>query len=304
MEPQANKPEEKKKTNYYFYLSIVLLIVCAFLTWKLISFKNQIEVVTIEKEQLSDDKDQMIAKLENLQKEYDKLSAENTQLTDMFNAEKEHVEKLLAQIKKSEGSAAKFKNQVLALESRLKEYEEQIEELKKQNKELIAENFNIKTSLDSAIVQNKDLSSKNEDLTDKVAKGSVLTTYDINAGGIVTKTKGKEIPTKKPKKADKIRVCFTIGENAIVAAGPKTVYLRISDPSGNVLSAGTGDEYSFEHQGKKIQFTAREQVNYQNAAQDICLYWTKTAEFSAGTYYVDIFADGNVIGSTTFAFEK
>ncbi len=301
---QTNSSDFRKKPNYFMYLSIVLFIACALLTWKVISFKQQINVVTTERDSLSTEKDQLVTKLENLKKQYDQLSKDNAQLTDMFNQEKEHVEKLLAKVKNAQGSVTKYKNQIKSMEGRLKEYEQQIEDLKKQNKDLTAENFHIKTVLDSTSTENKTLATHNQQLTETVNKGSALTTYDINTDGIVVKAKGKEIPTKKSKKAEKLRVCFTIGENAITPAGSKTVYLRIADPSGTILATGSGEEYSFDFQGKKLQYSAKEQVTYNNKAQDLCIYWVKAKDFVPGTYTVDLFADGNVIGTSTFTLEK
>jgi cell division protein FtsB len=301
METSDSSP--KRKSNIWMIIAILLFIVCGILAGFLISSSNKVTVLTTEKQGLTDEKTQMISKLEKLQKEYDKLSEDNKGLNDMFEKEKAHVEELLNKIKAAQGSVQKYKGQVAALESRLKEYEQQIEQLKSQNKDLVAENFNIKTSLDSAVTENKTLKDENTGLEDKVSKGSVLNTYDLNAGGIKISGK-KEIPTVKSKRAEKIRVCFTIGENAIASSGQKDVYIRIADPSGKILCKGTGDEYSFEFQGKKIQYSIKESINYQNKALDLCLYWVKSADFAVGNYIVDIFTDGESIGTATFTFEK
>jgi len=286
------------------YLSILLLIACGILTWKVISFSKTVKQQSDTIVSVTEEKDQTIAKLENMKKEYEQLAKDNEQLSDMFNEEKAQVEKLLQKIKNSEGSVAKYKNQVASMETRLKEYEQQIEDLKNQNKELVAENFHIKTVLDSTSEENKQLSSENTSLTETVNKGAALTTYDINSDGIFIRNKVKEIPTQRTKKVEKIRVCFTIGENAIASAGSKNVYARIAEPNGDILIQGTGDEYSFDYDGKKLQYSAKEQIAYNNKPVDVCLYWNKSKELTPGTYTVDIFAENNVIGTTTFKLEK
>lgn len=296
--------ETKKKPNFFMYLSILLLLVCAILTWKVISFHKTITTQNDTIVQVNEEKTQLISKLENLKKEYEQLSKDNEQLSTMFNEEKAHVEKLLEKIKKSEGSVAKYKNQVSSMETRLKEYEQQIEELKQQNKQLVKENFHIKTALDSTTTENTQLTSTNKELNETVSKGSTLTTYDINADGIFIRNKVKEIPTQRTKRVEKIRVCFTIGENAIATPGNKTVYLRVAEPNGNILMQGEGDEYSFEYNGKKLQYSGKEQVAYNNKPVDVCIYWNKNKELTPGTYTVDIFADNNAIGTSTFLLEK
>jgi hypothetical protein len=301
---ENNINEGAKKPNIFLYISIVLFIACIILTWQVISLKSQKTELTTEKDSLTTEKQQLIGQLENLKKQYDQLSTDNKQLTEMFAAEKQHVEELLAKVKNSQGSVSKYKKQVSSMEGRLKEYEQQIEELKQQNKELTAENFHIKTVLDSTSTENKTLTVAKSELEETVAKGTVLHSYDINADGIILKAKGKEVPTKKVKRIEKIRVCFTIGENSIAAAGVKEIYLRIADPAGNILSQGEGEEYSFDAEGKKLQFSAKDQINYNNKATDLCIYWSKTKDFVPGTYTVDIFAEGKAIGTSTFILEK
>lgn len=295
--------EAKKKPNIWLFVSLALLIVCAILIWKVVTTTNQVTVLTEEKVVLSDEKAAMISKLEKLQKEYDQLGKDNAELSDMFEKEKAHVEKLLKQIRNTEGSVAKFKNQVSQLEGRLKEYEEQIAKLKEENKALVEENFDIKTALDSTITETEELTMEKIDLTTKVNKGAVLTAYDLDASGIKISNK-KEIPTYKSKRAEKVRVSFTLGENALTSAGQKDVYVRIADPSGKILSKGEGDDLSFEFQGNKLQYSIKQTVNYQNKAVDMIMYWDKMNDFAVGTYTVDIFVDGNDIATTQFMFEK
>ncbi len=295
--------ETSKKPNLWLYVSIALFIACAVLTYFVVTTKNEVKVLTEEKSGLSQEKQDMIAKLETLKAEYDQLSEDNQGLTDMFEKEKAHVEKLIAQIKNNEGSIAKFKKQVSQLEGRLKEYEEQIAKLKEENLALVEENFDIKTALDSTITEAETLTLEKVELVTKVNKGAVLTAYDLDASGIKISNK-KEIPTYKSKRAEKVRVSFTLGENALTSPGQKDVFVRIADPTGKVLVKGEGDEYSFDFQGNKLQYSIKQNVEYQNKAVDMLMYWDKTTEFIMGTYMVDIFVDGNNIATTQFIFEK
>ena len=80
--------------------------------------------------------------------------------------------------------------------------------------------------------------------------------------------------------------------------------MRIADPAENILYVNESDEYSFEYQGKKLQYTAKEQITYNNKAVDLCIYWAKTKDFVPGTYVVDLFSDGNLIGTSQLTLEK
>jgi hypothetical protein len=96
---------------------------------------------------------------------------------------------------------------------------------------------------------------------------------------------------------------FTLSENRIVSAGPRTIYVRIARPDGVVILAGTGDEYSFELDGARLQFTIKQDIVYDNTAQNIRMSWTKRdarAPAMVGVYTVTVYADNQEIGQTFF----
>ena len=152
-------------------------------------------------------------------------------------------------------------------------------------------------------MKNSSLSAKNSELSEKVQSGSSLKAYEIIAFGLKIKSKGLEIQTPKAKKIEKIKTCFVISENAIAQKGKKTIYLRISDPDGVILTKGTDDSYAFKHEGKMIIFSVKQDIVYDNKALDICMYWDKTKAFKKGSYNVDIYVDGKLIGNTVFILE-
>jgi uncharacterized coiled-coil DUF342 family protein len=299
---ETSDVKAQKKVNVWMIISIILFIGCAVLTGLLISSHNKINEETTENQALTGEKAQLIKQLTDLQNKYDQLSKDNASLSDLFEQEKEKVQKLMDQIKSAEGSLVKYKKRVAAMESQIKDYEKQIQELKDENKELIAQNIIVKSSYDSTLNENQNLQNSNADLTDKVNKGSVLTAYDIVANGLKKSFK-KEVPTLKAKRTEKISVNFTIGKNSLTPSGQKDVYIRIADPAGSILCKGSNDEYSFDFQGKKIQYSIKESIDYQNEVIDRSVYWEKTAEFTPGIYIVDIFVDGSKIGTSTFTLQ-
>jgi hypothetical protein len=78
--------------------------------------------------------------------------------------------------------------------------------------------------------------------------------------------------------------------------------VRIAQPDKEILIAGRGDKYTFEHQGETLQYSVKKELNYQNEALDICVKYNlrNTQEVQAGLYHVDIFDGDNNIGHTTF----
>ena len=72
-----------------------------------------------------------------------------------------------------------------------------------------------------------------------------------------------------------------------------------------MLVKGRGEEYTFTYEGEIIQYSIKEDIDYQNEAQYICTYWNRrpSLELQAGLYHVDIFDGDNLIGETTFTLK-
>jgi len=116
---------------------------------------------------------------------------------------------------------------------------------------------------------------------------------------------GKETETDKVKRVDRIKICFTLGKNSILEPGIKTIYVRIAQPDEEILVKGRGEEYTFMHQGELIQYSIVQEVDYQNTAQEVCMYWNSrpSLELQPGLYNVDVFHGDQVIGETTFTLK-
>jgi len=132
----------------------------------------------------------------------------------------------------------------------------------------------------------------------------VLKAINMEAVGLRMRSGGeKEVATDKVQRVDQLRVCFTIGENALAMPGKKDVYLRIARPDQEILVKSRLDEDSFEYQGERLQYTMMESVEYENRSLDVCVYWKKeysSQEMKPGLYHVDIFCENAIIGHTTF----
>jgi len=292
----------KRTLNFFIILSIILALLCGFLIWQVLHEKNVIEIQKTTGEKTEADKTQMLTKLKNMEGEYDQLIAEYEDLDSLFSKEKEKIVTLQDEIKNFKGTTAEYKKKVAELDNRLQDYLKQIEELKAQNKTLTIENIKVKTSLDSTVSKNSELSTENSNLNNKVKAGSVLKAYEILSDGIRLKG-AQEIPTKKAKRVQKIRTCFMLSENALTTKGNKTVYLRIAEPDKKILTIGTDDSYLFEYEGKKIAYSLKKEIYYDNKAMDLCFYWDKIKDFKKGAYWVDIYIDNYLLGSSTFDME-
>jgi len=61
---------------------------------------------------------------------------------------------------------------------------------------------------------------------------------------------------------------------------------------------------TFEYENRQLEYSIRKDIEYTGEEQAVIVYWDVAEALSAGTYRVDIFADGHNIGGTTFNFNK
>lgn len=181
-------------------------------------------------------------------------------------------------------------------------YVRQMDSLYTVNRELTEENERIREEFNLERKRNIQLSKVKEELTDVVEMAAEMRTFNVSAAGIRQRGSNREVETDKVKRVERIKVCFTLAENKVVAAGTKQIYIRIAAPDRKVLAKGRGDEYSFVVQGERLQYSVMKTIDYQNQNQEVCVYWDKrdTQELQEGVYAVDIYEGESLIGQVNF----
>lgn len=286
----------------FMILTIVLVLISGFLGWQLYTQKSEKDIVIIEKNNLISEKDKMSAELTAMLAKYDSLQTTNGSLSADLEAERAKIIELQEQLKKANADASsmrKYKNEVAALKKKQEELEQEIAALKQENQQLQGENTKVKSDLAQQQNMNKELTSENMNLASTVAKGKLLTAYEVTAEGLQAKG-SKEKATTKAKKVNKIKTCFVLGENKIADRGNKEIYIRIEDPSGKVLAKGLGEGNEITINGSKVAYSIKQDVQYNNEATPVCVSFANPIELEKGNYKVYVYADKTEIGNTSF----
>jgi hypothetical protein len=76
--------------------------------------------------------------------------------------------------------------------------------------------------------------------------------------------------------------------------------MRIARPDDVILTAGMN---FMDFGGEQIVYTASREVSYENVDVDMCIYWQNDGQLVPGAYDLNLYADGYVIGSTSFALK-
>ena len=294
--PPADKRGKKTGKGLIIILVILVIAIGGLLYWNF-SMKSDMTVLLAEKEmqraELQSELDSMMYEHEQIKVEYGSLSDSLYVKDSIIQANAVEIRKLLD----TQWEYYKIKKKLALLQKVSQGYVRQMDSLYTVNAALTEEK-----DLQNARRENEEISKDREQLSDKVMQASILQTYNLVAMG-VRERGSKEKETDKASRLDKIKTCFTIGENKILEPGMRDIYIRIAQPDKLILTKDRSDEYTFMYKGNKIQYTVKETIDYQGNSMDLCLYWAKTSsakEMQKGAYHVEIFCQDEVIGHTMF----
>ncbi len=293
----------KPKGWLYAILGVLALIIIGLSFW-LISLKGNLNTLENEKEQQRADfqaeVDSLVRVHNELKANYGELSSQLAEKDSIIMADAEEIKKLLDQ----QWDYNRIKKRVAQLQAISQGYIRQLDSLYVVNEQLVAENERIREEVREERQQNRNLQRQKEELTSKVNMAAVLRIYNLTADPVRFKGGSQETETDKAGRMERVRVKFTVGQNDLVEAGTKTFYIRIADPSKNIICKGMGDDFAFMYQGEMLQYTEKILVSYDNTEKDVRAYYVKPSgkNMEPGYYFVDIYDDNdNLVGQTSFS---
>lgn len=299
---KKNYTMENQKSNSG--LKAVILILSLLLAGSLFYiFQLTTKTETLETEIKSEktEKENVLNDLEELKATYDAAIAENTSMSDELIEEREKVVRLMEDLKKSNGNAAsmaKYKQQYEGLQTKMKSLMQEIEVLKKQNQELTTDLDSTKVVLEESQNYTKTLVGQNEELSKTVEKGSKLSVLNLKTAAYKLKSSGKEVATDKARRADVLKVSFTIAENSIAKTGDKTYYVQVIDSKNNVL----GEKATETFGDKSLTYSFTTSVKYENKTVQVTEN-LKGKDFEKGTYFVNVFDKNELVSKTSFTLK-
>ncbi|MDP2386619.1 MAG: hypothetical protein Q8M29_09625 [Bacteroidota bacterium] len=303
------QPEEKKKRGGLIAW-ILLVLSLGVNGWLFYMFdkeqkraNEQVEIVKtiyIERDNVKSD-------LLKLKDEYATLQTNDVKLQQEIEANKLRIEELLKDAEKHKGDAyyiSKLKKEADTLREIMKGYVRTIDSLNTLNQKLIVEKGQITSQLNTEKDKTTQLNKDKEDLQKTITKGSMLSCFGVTATGVNLKSGGKkQVTTNKAKRADLIKVSFSLGENKIAKNGPKDVYVRIITPDGKEMAKSYDDNYRFIFNSSTGYYAGKTNINYNNAEVGVTTMCEGNAPLLPGKYMIEVTADGAVIGQTTLTLD-
>lgn len=295
-------PVKKRKLGTPIIIAIILVLLCALAAFLYSGLQQEKQ----EKEKLQQlaelDKKEMENEYAQFALQYDELkkSIRDDSLMQRLTEEQARNQSLLDELKKVKANDAaeiiRLKKELATVRAVLKSYIREIDSLYRVNQELVDENKQIKNRYSAATSQITSLTTEKKDLSEQVAIASQL-----DATGISVQAQNKRGKNaKKIKDVTRFVATFTITKNITAKTGMRTVYVRITKPTNEVVAPGG----TFNYENTSIEYTVTKNIEYDGNEQTATVYVPVNEFLSKGTYHIYLFADGTMIGSSSFTLEK
>ena len=284
---------------------IPLVVVCLLLTGGVVYLSlnlKQQQQANLEMQELAElDKKEMENEYQRFADQYSEMKTQinNDSIIAQLTQEQLKTEQLLKELKTVKATdareIARLKKELATCRAVIRSYILEIDSLNRLNQNLTAENTRMKGQYAEATKQIEGLNADKQTLAEKVAIAAQLDATGIN---LVAKNKrGKA--TDKMSKCKTLQVNFSIAKNVTASNGMKSIYVRITTPSGSVLTQGG----TFSYENRTLKYSMRKEVEYTGNETPVTLYWNVNEALSGGTYNVSIFADGHMIGARNFTIK-
>ena len=287
--------------KYLIPLILLCLLLMGGLVWLYLDLDKQKQENREMQELAELDNQEMENEYQQFAMQYSEMKTQinNDSIVAQLSAEQEKTQRLLRELQQVKANDAReitrLKKELATVRAVLRSYVIEIDSLNRMNQNLQEENTRVKAQYEEATQQIEGLSSEKQSLSEKVAIAAQL-----DAIGISMQAKDKRNKkTDHASKAKTMQVNFALAKNVTAQNGMRTVYVRITSPTGSLL----GNAGSFSYENRTLQCSMKKAVEYGGQETPVTLYWNVDQALVGGTYQVSIFADGHMIGSRSFSLK-
>ena len=290
--------QSKNQRNNIIVIALSVILVVMIVLFFMQRRQNQMVIGDIRAE-----KDSIQQELTQIVAGYDMLKTENDTINEQLFLAQSKVRDLLIEVEQTKRVSyekiSDYQKQVTTLRGIMRDFVVQIDSLNKRNEQLMAENTQVKEQYKEVEIKNEQLSQEKDNLQKNLQRAAQLEARELIAEGLNSRSK----ETKFANRTEKIRISFVLTKNITSKRGAKNIYARIMRPDQQLMTKSPNDLFQFED--LKIPFSAMREVNYEGQDLPIAIYWDNIgeSELMIGTYTIDLFADGNNIGTTTIEFK-
>jgi myosin heavy subunit len=297
LDPKDSSNKGDRNKIYFLIVVIVALLgTNAFLFFKDKHEKERFVTTNTEKDRLK-------LEVEKIEVEFDKVNTMNVALTEKLQSEQQAARAKISELKKALQKGTVTQLELTAAQEELKKlktflsgYREDIGHLEKENTSLRTEKDSLTKSVSSVVAKASDLEKKNQELDAKVKSGAALKAFNVSLKAFRVKNNGKSIEVNKAEATQKLIAYFGIAPNELAEKGYHKIYIRVFDPSGNLIA---DENNMFEADGQEMQYSDMITVSYNNDDTSFNMEWVNPKPFIKGAYSIILYANGFTMGKAS-----
>ncbi|MBT3418582.1 MAG: hypothetical protein HN427_07395 [Flavobacteriales bacterium] len=308
MEELQNK---KRKNRFTLFIIVIFGILICFLSYNLWKGNEKIEILNIEIDNQQKKQEEKRLDEIDLRSNLDKLINDHQNLLDDYDIQDENLLKqdsLINQLKKeiedllnTKKDLKQARKKIVSLQEISQRYFQKIDSLLTFSEGLVIKNDSLIRTNRDITYKNQDLNQRNTNLSSIIDRGSALRIFNIEVQKIKYGTMRKEADTKKAKKVQILRCCFSVSSNAIAKTENKKVFIQYINPNGELLFSSTSPKNSeFLLGDSLLDCTTYISFDYQNEEVELCLDWQRGDMLIPGNYKILFFIEGKKVGTSFF----
>lgn len=274
-------------------LTLILAIIAAVLALALaVLLVQKLALVRDLEAEKADLTEQMVA----LQHDFSNLQSDYENINHQLDTSRAQVAQLIEKLRKTEATnrakIREYEKELGTLRTIMRSYIIQIDSLNTLNKRLTADAAAARREADENRRANEELTSRVQNLSGRVAAGSVLKARGIrvdayNASGRVTDRSSRVV---------RLLTTLSLVENELADRGPVRIFLRVFDPEGEQLLNGSST--TFVMQGETLQASTSRAVDYEGDEVELSIYLNDIPSYHKGTYTVEAYTKKGSLGRT------
>ncbi len=290
----------EKNSNTFKILAGVLtllLIALGVYTAKLYNDnKETVSVLETEKTNIQDELKTLIA-------DYDEVIQDNEIKDNELVEARDRIEKLLDSVKDAKANVAlirRYKQEINRLKRERVLLFKKADSLIAANQYLALQRDSTRTVLDQTIKVVDSVTTENTALSEAIKRGAVVRAVDLSGTGVIVRSSGKIVDTKRARRADKVRTCFTLAPNPLAEKGDRVLYVQVINPKNNLL----GSKKTLEFEEGTLIYSASVKVFYENEELDVCLLVNAAEQdLIKGTYHINVFDGSKQVATSTMSLK-
>ncbi|MDI9311434.1 MAG: hypothetical protein QM535_14575 [Limnohabitans sp.] len=245
---------------------------------------------------------QKIALLKDLTQSKDSLEiiiSENTSLKAELINERQKVVKLLNEISSNKNvnlqELLKYKQEVNNLKVIIATLTKERNDLKKNNDLLKLQRDSTILILTNVKKHSEELEEKNSDLNKTIKRSSVITIVNLKSIPFKQAKNGDLEKTDKARRVNLLQISFVVVGSKFCKPCNKEYYVQIIDSKNNIV----GERKSKKFGAMELDYSYVAPVMFKNESMEVSADLAME-NVEKGTYWVNIFDNGNLISKTNF----